>query len=85
MSDSRDLERNTLDGRDLVTAVHTRSLRELEQLARAERARVLGNFISVLFRRVARKIADAARESKLQLAAEAVVYSIRRNSGRPLR
>ncbi len=84
MSDTRELERNTLDGRDLVAAVHSRSLRELEQLARAERARVLGNLIAALFRGLARAIAGAARESKVQLAADAVVYGTRRNSGRPL-
>lgn len=50
MSTSRELERNTVDGRDLVAAVHTRSLRELEQLARAERARVVGNLIAAMFR-----------------------------------
>ncbi len=85
MSLNRDLERNTLDGRDLVAAVHSRSLRELEQLARAERARVVGNLIAALFRGLARMISGAARESRVQVAAEAVVYGIRRNSGRPLR
>lgn len=84
MSTSRELERNTVDGRDLVAAVHTRSLRELEQLARAERARVVGNLIAAMFRVLGRAIAGAARESKVQLAADAVVYGTRRNSGRPL-
>lgn len=82
---TRDRQRNILDGCDLVAEVHSRSLRELEQLARAERARVLGNLIAAAFRGLARAIAGAVRESKVQLGAEAVVYGIRRNSGRPLR
>jgi hypothetical protein len=85
MSKTRELERNTLDDRDLVAVVHSRSLRELEQLARAQRARVVGNLIAAAFRALARAIVGAARESKVQLAADAMVYGTRRNSGRPLR
>ncbi len=80
----RDLERNLLDGRDLVAAVHSRSVRELELLARAERARVIGNLISAAFRALKAAVWSIARESRLQLAAEALVYRTRRNSSRPL-
>jgi hypothetical protein len=93
MSLHRDLERNKslrdrahspLDGRDLVGAVHRRSVRELEQLARTERARIIGNLIARACRALAAGTASLARESRLQLAAEALVYRTRRNGGRPL-
>ncbi len=82
MSLTRDLERNSQDGRDLVAAVHRRSIRELEQLARAERARVLGNLIAAAFRALAGAIASVARESRVQLAVEALVYRTRRRASR---
>jgi hypothetical protein len=78
----RDLERNVLDGRDLVAAAHSRSVRELEQLARAERARVLGDLIAAAFRAFAAAGAGVIRESRLQLAAEALVYRTRRPTSR---
>ena len=79
---ARDRQRNILDGRDLVAEVHSRSLRELEQLARAERARVLGNLIAAAFRALTAAIAGAVRESRLQLAADALTYRTRRPTSR---
>ena len=81
---TRGAERNLVDSRDLVAAVHSRSLRELEQLARAERARALGNLIVAAFRALANAAAGIARESRVQLAADVLLYRTRRNSGRPL-
>ncbi len=82
---NRDLERNVMDGCDLVAEVHSRSLRDLERLARADRARVLGNLIAAAFRALTTAIARIAREPKVQLVAEALVYRTRRPSGRPMR
>ena len=82
MSQPRNLERDTLDGRDLVAAVHLRSLRELERLARAERARVLGNLIAALLRGLRSGAVSIIRESRLQLAAEALIYRTRRSNSR---
>jgi hypothetical protein len=84
MSLTRDLERTVVDGRDLVAAAHRRSVHDLEQRARAERARVLGNLIVAAFRALASAAAGILRESRLQLAADILVYRTRRNSGRPL-
>ncbi|HLJ22218.1 MAG TPA: hypothetical protein VKU84_18565 [Stellaceae bacterium] len=78
----RDLARNVLDGRDLVAAVHRRSVSELEQLARAERARLLGDLISAAFRALVAAAASVVRESRLQLAADALTYRTRRPTSR---
>lgn len=77
-----DTERKPFDGRDLVAAVHRRSLRELEQLARAERARALGNLFAAAFHALVRGIAAATRGSRVQLAADALTYRTRRPTAR---
>ncbi len=84
MSLNRGRKGNTLDAQDLVAEVHSRSLRELEQLARAQRSRGLGDLIAALFGGLAGAAKSLFRESRVQLAAEALVYRTRRSSGRPL-
>ena len=77
-----DTERNPLDGRDLVAAVHRRSVRELEEFARAERARVFKNLLAAVFHALVRGIAAATRGSRVQLAADALTYRTRRPTTR---
>jgi len=79
MSLIRDIERTPRDAHDLVAAIHRHSIQELEQLARAERARVLGNLIAAGFASVARFVRSLAQHSRKQLARDEASYRARRN------
>jgi hypothetical protein len=79
MSLIRDIEPSPQDGRDLVAAVHRHSIQELEQAARAERARVLGNFIAAAFTALVSLARTVAHLSRAQLAKEEASYRSRRN------
>ena len=79
MSPSRDTQRNPQDARDLVATVYHRSLRELELLARAERARILGDLIAAAFTALGRMVRYLAHLSRTQLARDEASYRARRN------
>jgi hypothetical protein len=79
MSLIRDIERTPRDAHDLVAAIHRHSIPELERLARAERARVLGNLIAAAIGAVSSLVRSAVRTSRQQVAAEAAAYRTRRN------
>ena len=79
---SAEQQRSPEDAHDIVAAVHRLSIQELEQLARAERARVTANLVAAAFRAAAKLIRRAVRESRAQLAAEALAYRIRRPASR---
>ena len=79
MSDSRDTQRSPQDARDLVAAVHDRSFHELELLARAERSRILGDWIAAAFRALAKLVRNLAHLSRTRLAREEASYRARRN------
>jgi hypothetical protein len=79
MSLIRDIERTPRDAHGLVAAIHRHSIRDLERLARAERARMLGNLIAAICGSVASLVRSVVRASRAQLAAEAAAYRTRRN------
>ncbi|GEM_PF-3584557 len=63
-------QRSPENAHDLVAAVHRLSIQELEQIARAERARLTANLIVSAFRAISRGVAAVVRASRRQLAAE---------------
>jgi hypothetical protein len=79
MSLIRDVDSTPRDARDLVAAAHRHSILELQHLARAERARVLGNFIAAAFRALVNLARNVTRLSRAQLAKEEASYRSRRN------
>ena len=79
MSLIRDIERTPRDAHDLVAAIHRHSIQELEQLARAERARVLGNLIAAAFSALASQVRNLVQLSRTQLARDEASYRARRN------
>lgn len=79
MSLFRDTEPSPQDAQDLVAAVHRQSIQELEQIARAERARIVGNLISKAIDAVSTLVKSVVRASRAQLKAEALAYRTRRN------
>lgn len=79
MSLFRDTEPSPQDAQDLVAAAHRQSIQELEQIARAERARIVGNLISKAIDAVSTLVKSVVRASRAQLKAEALAYRTRRN------
>ena len=79
MSLIRDVDRTPRDAHDLVAAVHRHAILDLERFARAERARVLGNFIAAAFRALVHLARNVARLSRAQLAKEEASCRSRRN------
>jgi len=79
MSLIRDTERTPRDAHDLIAAIHRHSIQDLERLARAERARGLGNLIAAAFRALVDLGRSLAHLSRAQLAKEETSYRSRRN------
>jgi hypothetical protein len=75
----RDTEPTPRDAHDLVAAIHRHSIQELERLARAERARVLGNYIAAAFSALASLVGRLVALSRAQLAKDEASYRARRN------
>jgi hypothetical protein len=79
MSLIRDIERTPRDPHDLVAAIHRHSILELERLARAERARALGNLIAAAFSALAGLVGRLIHLSRTQLQRDEASYRARRN------
>ena len=79
MSPSRNTEFKPQDARDLVAAVHDRSFHELEQLARAERGHILGDWIAAGLTALAKLVRKLVHLSRTRLAREEASYRARRS------
>jgi hypothetical protein len=79
MSLIRDTESTPRDAHDLVAAIHRHSIQELERLARAERARMLGHLVAAAIAAVVRLARSVAHLSRTQLAKEEASYRSRRS------